>query len=37
MCIVFYLLEEEPCNVDVANKPLLLSCARFLKIGYNIF
>ena len=22
--IVFYLLHEEPCNVDVANKPLLL-------------
>ena len=20
----FYLLHEEPCNVDVANKPLLL-------------
>ena len=24
MYIVFYLLHEEPCNVDVANKPLLL-------------
>ena len=22
--ICFYLLHEEPCNVDVANKPLLL-------------
>ena len=24
MYIVFYLLHEEPCNVDVANKLLLL-------------
>ena len=24
MYIVFYLLHEEPCNVDVANKPSLL-------------
>ena len=24
MYIVFYLLYEEPCNVDVANEPLLL-------------
>ena len=24
MYIVFYLLHEEPCNADVANKPLLL-------------
>ena len=23
--ICFYLLHEEPCNVDVAHKPLLLS------------
>ena len=22
--VFFYLLHEEPCNVDVANKPLLL-------------
>ena len=24
MYIIFYLLHEEPCNVDVANKSLLL-------------
>ena len=24
MYVVFYLLYEEPCNVDVANEPLLL-------------
>ena len=29
MYIVFYLLHEEPCNVDVANKLLLLLFQKF--------
>ena len=34
MYINFYLLHDEPCNVDVANKPLLLllKFVFFLKI-----
>ena len=30
----FYLLHEEPCNVDAANKPLLLVVAlKFLTLS----
>ena len=30
MYINFYLLHDEPCNVDVANKPLLLLLLKFV-------
>ena len=28
----FYLLHEEPCNVDVANKPLLILLLLLLSL-----
>ena len=32
----FYLLHEEPCNVDVANKPLPLSLILLLRLQWQI-
>ena len=32
MYIVFYLLHKEPCNVDVANKPLLFLLSLLLTV-----
>ena len=37
MCTVFYLLYEEPCNVDVANKPLLLLLLLLFKVFHTIY